>query len=170
MVWAAEAGLLRKWWSRSALGRPIATLAEADAATVDRAVSAARTALNGPWGKTDPAQRGRVLNAIAVAIRAEADTLATMESVDSGKPLSQARGDVEVAARYFEFYAGMADKILGETIPQAAGTFVYTLREPMGVVAHITPWNSPLSQMTRGVAPSLAAGNTWWSNRPSPRR
>jgi aldehyde dehydrogenase (NAD+) len=158
--WVAEAGAEQVIVEDPALGRPIATLAEADSATVDRAVSAARAALNGPWGRTDPAQRGRVLNAIAAAIRAEADVLATMESVDSGKPLSQARGDVEVAARYFEYYAGMADKILGETIPQAAGTFVYTLREPMGVVAHITPWNSPLSQMTRGVAPSLAAGNT----------
>ena len=128
--WVAEAGAEEVVVEDPALGRPIATLAEANAATVDRAVSAARAALNGPWGKTDPAQRGRVLNAIAVAIRAEADTLATMESVDSGKPLSQARGDVEVAARYFEYYAGMADKILGETIPQAAGTFVYTLREP----------------------------------------
>ena len=101
-----------------------------------------------------------MLLALAAAVREHADELAELESRDTGKPLSQARADVAGAARYLEYYAGAADKLLGETIPSADGSFVYTLREPLGVVAHITPWNSPLSQMIRGVAPSLAAGNT----------
>jgi aldehyde dehydrogenase (NAD+) len=97
---------------------------------------------------------------IAAILRRNADALAATESIDSGKPLAQAHNDVETSARYFEFYGGIADKIMGETLPQPAGTLAYTLREPLGVVAHITPWNSPLAQMSRGVAPSLAAGNT----------
>jgi acyl-CoA reductase-like NAD-dependent aldehyde dehydrogenase len=83
-----------------------------------------------------------------------------LETVDTGKPLSQSKSDVETSARYFEFYAGLADKIYGHTIPGDGDYWSYTMREPYGVVAHITPWNSPLSQMSRGVAPSLAAGNT----------
>jgi aldehyde dehydrogenase (NAD+) len=129
-------------------------------ATVDEAVRSAHASFRGPWAKTAPAARARLLYAAAQAIRADADLLARAETVDTGKPLSQARGDVETSARYFEFYAGAADKIGGETIPQPPGTLAYTVREPHGVVAHITPWNSPLAQMCRGVAPSLAAGNT----------
>lgn len=143
-----------------ATGATIATAAEADVAVVDRAVAGAADAFAGAWGRTSPVERGRVLHAIAARIRAEAERLARIEATDSGKPLAQARADVETSARYFEFYAGLADKIGGETIPQPAGSLVYTLREPLGVVAHITPWNSPLAQMCRGVAPSLAAGNT----------
>jgi aldehyde dehydrogenase (NAD+) len=141
-----------------ALGLSIATIVEATPALVDRAVSEARAALSG-WSRTSPDQRGRILTDVARAIRAESPTLAALETVDTGKPISQAQSDVETAARYFEYYAGVADKILGETLPQAAGMLAYTVREPLGVVAHITPWNSPLSQMCRGVAPSLAAGN-----------
>ena len=102
---------------------------------------------------------GRRLFAVAAAIRRDADLLARLETIDSGKPLSQARADIAASARYFEYYAGLADKIQGETIPQPSGTFAYTVREPYGVIAHITPWNAPLTQLTRGVAPSLAAGN-----------
>ncbi|MFI5427141.1 aldehyde dehydrogenase family protein [Aeromicrobium sp. UC242_57] len=120
-----------------------------DAATVGR-----------DWARRDPADRGRILLRIADSLRANADLLARLESVDSGKPLSQARADIAVSARYFEYYGGAADKFGGETIPQPHGTFAYTVREPYGVVAHITPWNAPLSQMTRGVAPCLAAGNS----------
>jgi aldehyde dehydrogenase (NAD+) len=112
------------------------------------------------WSRLDPAERGRCLLRVAAALREHADLLARLETIDSGKPLSQARADIAVSARYFEYYAGAADKIHGETIPQPAGTFTYTVREPYGVVAHITPWNAPLSQLTRGVAPCLAAGNT----------
>ena len=107
----------------------------------------------------DPAERGRRLAAVAAALRRDADLLARLETIDSGKPLSQARADIAGSARYFEYYAGLADKVQGETIPQPAGTFAYTVREPYGVIAHITPWNAPLTQLARGVAPSLAAGN-----------
>jgi aldehyde dehydrogenase (NAD+) len=137
----------------------VAELAEAGPALVDRAVRAAVAAVAGPWGALSGAERGRVLLRVAAALLEDADGLAELESIDTGKPLSQARGDVAVAARYFEFYAGVADKVGGETIPSADGSLIYTLREPIGVVAHVTPWNSPLNQLSRGVAPSLAAGN-----------
>ena len=143
-----------------ASGREIARFAEGGPETVDAAARAAQAAFDGEWGATAPAERARVLLALAAAVRGRADELAELESLDTGKPVSQARTDVAGAARYLEYYAGAADKLLGETIPSADGAFVYTLREPLGVVAHITPWNSPLSQMVRGVAPSLAAGNT----------
>jgi aldehyde dehydrogenase (NAD+) len=112
------------------------------------------------WSRIDPAERGRHLMRVAQTLRAHADLLARLETIDSGKPISQARADIAGSARYFEYYAGLADKIHGETIPQPAGTFTYTVREPYGVVAHITPWNAPLTQLTRGVAPCLACGNT----------
>jgi aldehyde dehydrogenase (NAD+) len=137
----------------------IAALAEAGPPEVSDAVQSARAAF-GPWRDLKPVARGRILLAIAAAIRRAAAELAVLETVDTGKPLSQSRSDVETAARYFEFYGGVADKVYGQTIPGDGDYWSYTLREPYGVIAHITPWNSPLSQMSRGVAPSLAAGNT----------
>jgi aldehyde dehydrogenase (NAD+) len=137
----------------------IARFEESSPEVVDTAVESAHEAL-GQWRRLDPAERGRRMYRAAEAIRADAELLSRLESIDSGKPLSQARADIAVSARFFEYYAGIADKIEGQTIPQPDGTFAYTVREPYGVVAHITPWNAPLSQMTRGVAPCLAAGNT----------
>jgi len=137
----------------------IATFEEATDDVVDQAVTVAHRAY-ASWRREAPAQRGRILTAVAAALRADAEQLARLETIDTGKPLSQARADVETSARYFEFYAGLADKHRGSTLPQPDGMFAYTVREPYGVIAHITPWNSPLSQMSRGVAPSLAAGNT----------
>jgi aldehyde dehydrogenase (NAD+) len=133
---------------------------ESTASVVDSAVRDAHAAWIHRWGWIDPAVRGRALQRVADRFRQSAEPLARLESVDTGKPISQARADVAVTVRYLEYYAGMADKIAGETIAQPAGTLAYTLREPYGVVAHITPWNAPLSQMMRGVAPCLAAGNT----------
>jgi aldehyde dehydrogenase (NAD+) len=138
----------------------LARVDEADAALVDRAVQSAHHAYREVWRKTAPLERGRTLFALAAALRKNAEDIAHLETLDTGKPLSQARSDVETSARYFEYYAGMADKVRGHTLPQPDGMFAYTLREPYGVIAHITPWNSPLSQMSRGVAPSLAMGNT----------
>jgi aldehyde dehydrogenase (NAD+) len=143
-----------------ATGDELARLPEAGPADVDAAARAARAAFEGEWGGLTAAARGRVLLGLAAALRDRAEELAGLESLDTGKPISQARTDVATAARYLEYYGGAADKLLGETIPSEDGAFVYTIREPLGVVAHITPWNSPLSQMFRGVAPSLAAGNT----------
>jgi aldehyde dehydrogenase (NAD+) len=142
-----------------ATGRVIAEVPEATADDVAEAVASAAAAFGG-WRDTPGPDRGRVLWSIATAIRADAESLSRLETVDSGKPLSQARNDVETSARYFEFYAGAADKIYGETLPGDGAYWAYTLREPYGVVANITPWNSPLAQMSRGVAPALAAGNT----------
>jgi aldehyde dehydrogenase (NAD+) len=138
----------------------LAIFADATPADVADAVGSAATAFARSWGVLKGTERARIMFAVAAAIRANLEGLARLETFDTGKPLRQARGDVETAARYFEFYAGHADKMYGETIPGEGDYWSYTLREPFGVVAHITPWNSPISQMCRGVAPSLAAGNT----------
>lgn len=139
----------------------IAEVARAGQEDIDRAVAAARAALDDRgWSEIGPPERGRILNRIAALIRQRKEELARIESLDCGKPISQARNDMEVAARYFEFYAGMADKIYGTTIPLPGRYLNYTLREPIGVTAHITPWNFPLQVASRGLAPALAAGNT----------
>ncbi|MFE2119411.1 aldehyde dehydrogenase family protein [Rhodococcus aetherivorans] len=137
----------------------VAHFAQTPVDAVGAAVENAHAARRG-WARTAPVERGRVLARAAEAVRAHAETLALLESIDTGKPISQARGDIAVTARYLEYYAGACDKFGGVTIPQADDTFAYTVREPYGVVAHITPWNAPISQMMRGVAPCLAAGNT----------
>jgi aldehyde dehydrogenase (NAD+) len=142
-----------------ATGDEIAAFADTTAAVIDAAMVSAQAAF-GPWWERKGHVRARILLDVARSISAHAPELARLESLDTGKPLRQARADVDTAARYFEFYAGHADKIYGETIPGDGDYWAYTLREPYGVVAHVTPWNSPLSQMCRGVAPSLAAGNT----------
>jgi len=140
-------------------GETIAIVAEATAADIDRAVASARRALESPaWGGLAPAERGRIMWRMAHAIRERAEELATLESRDNGKPLRQARTDVQVAARYFEFFAGIADKIMGHTIPLGPGFLDYTVREPIGVSAQIVPWNYPIQIGARGVAPALAAG------------
>ena len=138
----------------------VAEVSAGGAQDIDAAVSAARKALGGAWAKTAPAQRGRALMKVAELIRARGDDLTQMEMLDTGKPMSAARGAVEGAARYFEFYAGAADKIQGATIPVGPDHLDFTLREPLGVTAHILPWNVPLNMLARGVAPALAAGCT----------
>jgi len=140
-------------------GELLATVAKATKSDVDRAVSAARAAMDSKaWGGIVPAERGRIMNRIAATLRERAEELATLESRDNGKPLRQARTDVQVAARYFEFFAGIADKIMGNTIPLGPGYLDFTVREPIGVSAQIVPWNYPIQIGARGVAPALAAG------------
>jgi aldehyde dehydrogenase (NAD+) len=140
-------------------GGPLATVAKATSADVSRAVAAAHAALESKaWGGILPAERGRIMQRIAQAIRGRAEELATLESRDNGKPLTQARTDVQVAARYFEFFGGVADKIMGQTIPIGPGFIDFTLREPIGVSAQIVPWNYPIQIGARGVAPAIAAG------------
>jgi acyl-CoA reductase-like NAD-dependent aldehyde dehydrogenase len=142
-------------------GHELATVAEATASDVEAAVGAAREAFeSGPWATQPPAERGRVLYRMAGLIRDRAASLSRLESLDTGKPLSQARADVEVAARYFEFFAGVADKIMGETIPLGINLTDFTLREPIGVSAQIVPWNYPLQIGARAIAPALAVGCT----------
>jgi aldehyde dehydrogenase (NAD+) len=140
-------------------GQVLATVAKATAADIDAAVAAAHRAMESKaWGGIAPAERGRILQRIAQKLRDRADELARLESEDNGKPLSQARTDVQVAARYFEFYGGVADKIMGHTIPLSPGFLDYTVREPIGVSAQIVPWNYPIQISARGIAPALAAG------------
>ncbi len=142
-------------------GDVLATVSKATATDVDRAVQAAQAAFDGKaWGGIAPAERGRIMQRIAQALRDRAEELATLESRDNGKPLRQARTDVQVAARYFEFFAGVADKIMGNTIPLGPGFLDYTIREPIGVSAQIVPWNYPIQIGARGAAPALAAGCT----------
>jgi aldehyde dehydrogenase (NAD+) len=126
---------------------------------VDLAVAAARAALDGPWGRMTATERGRVLVRIGEAVLANEDELARLEARDTGKPMATARNDIRVLARYFEFYGTAADKVHGETIPFVAGHQVSLVREPLGVTAHIIPWNYPAQMLGRTVAPALAMGN-----------
>ncbi len=140
-------------------GEVFATLAKAGADDVNAAVAAAHSALeSSAWRDMVPAERGRILIRIAARIRERAEELATIESQDTGKPLRQARADVSVSARYFEYYAGVADKLMGSTIPLGPDFVDFTLKEPIGVSAQIVPWNYPIQIGSRGVAPALAAG------------
>ncbi|GAB2961190.1 aldehyde dehydrogenase family protein [Streptomyces pseudoechinosporeus] len=142
-------------------GTAIAHVTLAGKADVDQAVAAARAAFTAPeWARMRAADRGRVLYRIAEAIRYQGERLARLESQDVGKPLRQAKADVEAAARYFEFYAGVADKLGGTTIPLGPGLIDYTVREPIGVSGQIIPFNYPLQNTARGSAPALAAGCT----------
>lgn len=141
-------------------GETIAQVACSGSEVVDQAVSAARDAFeSGPWRQMPPRERGRVLRAIGGAIAGEREELAVLECRDTGKPLSQARADVDVATRYFEFYGSSIEALFGDTIPAIPGVLAYTTHEPLGVTAHIEPWNYPLQIGARSVAPSLAVGN-----------
>lgn len=140
-------------------GETIGALAAGGPDDIDDAVAAARAAADGDWGALAPLERGRILAAMGRAVAAEVETLAQLEARDVGKPLRQARADALALARYLEFYAGAADKILGQTIPYQPGYTVYTLREPHGVTGHIIPWNYPMQIIGRSVVAALAAGN-----------
>lgn len=142
-----------------ATGRSIGTVARGGADEIDRAVTAARQAFPG-WRKTAPAQRSDALSAIADVIDSHRERLALLECEDTGKPLSQARTDIIVAARYFRFYAHAIDSYYGQTIPLSEDLHVYTRREPLGVTGHIIAWNYPMQLLSRAVAPAIAAGNT----------
>ncbi|MBC7610096.1 MAG: aldehyde dehydrogenase family protein [Polaromonas sp.] len=141
-------------------GQAFASFAAGDASDVGAAVAAAQAALAGPWRSMTPARRGQVLNRVAGLIRANADRLAVVEALDTGKQLTEARGDVSGAAATFEYYAGACDKHQGDSIPLGENYLAYTLNEPVGVAAHIIPWNYPLSTAARGIAPALAAACT----------
>lgn len=140
-------------------GTPLARIARGGTAEIDRAVRAARAALEGDWGRMSATERGRCLTRLGQLVTAEVDRLAEMEARDVGKPLSQARADAVALARYLEFYGGAADKVMGDTIPYLDGYTVYTLREPHGVTGHIVPWNYPMQIIGRSVGAALAMGN-----------
>jgi acyl-CoA reductase-like NAD-dependent aldehyde dehydrogenase len=140
----------------------ITEVALADEADVDRAVQTARRAFEeGPWPRMTPYERSRLLWRIGDLVWAHREELAYIESLDSGKPIRDARNvDVPMVAELFHYYAGWVTKIHGETVPTKWPALCYTLREPLGVCAAITPWNFPLLLAVWKIAPALACGNT----------
>ena len=140
-------------------GQTFAQIARGARVDIDQAVQAARRAFDGAWGSVNAVERGRLLYRWSEAVSAHAEELAQLESRDTGKPLKQAKADAAALARYFEFYAGAADKLHGQTLPYQNGYTVLTLREPHGVTGHIIPWNYPMQIFGRSVAAALAAGN-----------
>ena len=141
---------------------PICAVAEAGAEDVDRAVKAARAAFDsGPWPKMKPAERQRLLWKWSELIEKHADEIARLETLDNGKPIFESRlVDIPMVVNTFQYFAGWATKIAGETLPVNPAFFTYTLREPIGVVGAIIPWNFPMIMTGWKTAPALAAGNT----------
>jgi len=133
--------------------------ASASLADVDRAIEGAQAAFEKVWRDCLPARRAEILFQIARILREHAEELSQLESLSIGKPISDARDEIAMGARTFEYYAGAISKFCGQTIPVARGGFDFTLRQPMGVVAAIVPWNFPFPIATWKVAPALAAGN-----------
>lgn len=161
--WVASASSETFETLNPATGQPLARIAAGNAQDVDRAVEAARRAFeDGPWRGMSGTQRGELLWKIADLIEQHTAELAELETLDNGKPLRvSSRVDIPQAVRHFRYYAGWASKIEGSTIPVSfPNQLVYTVREPMGVVGLIIPWNFPLLMAAWKLAPALAAGNT----------
>jgi acyl-CoA reductase-like NAD-dependent aldehyde dehydrogenase len=158
-------------WAEAASGRTFATLdpsteeeicrvARGDAADIDRAVQAADRAMHGAWRDISPAQRGRLLLDLAKVVGEAKEDIAQLETRDVGKPLKESRGDVDGVVATLLYNAGAADKMEGSTIPLGREFIDFTLMEPVGVTAHIVPWNYPIGMAIRSLAPALAAGCT----------
>ncbi|WP_398466357.1 aldehyde dehydrogenase family protein [Tardiphaga sp.] len=144
-----------------ATGDIIAHVASAGGGQVAEAIAAARRAFDhGDWPRMPVFERGQILRAIADGILARAEEFALLEAVNGGKPITGARREVAGAARVFSYYAGAMDKFFGDTIPVSDTLLNFTLREPLGVVAQITPWNFPLLAAAWKLAPAMAAGCT----------
>ncbi|HEV7890244.1 MAG TPA: betaine-aldehyde dehydrogenase [Pyrinomonadaceae bacterium] len=142
-------------------GETLAEVAEADKADIDKAVAAARRAFEGKWSRMSARDRGRLLYKLAQLIESKSQELAALETADNGKPIKESTYiDLPGVAENFEYFAGWATKIEGETIPVPGQMFNYTLREPVGVCGQIIPWNFPLLMAAWKLAPALAAGNT----------
>jgi aldehyde dehydrogenase (NAD+) len=167
----AKGVFINNRWLPGASGKTIPVVAPADgqifamivagsAADVDSAVRAARASVEGgAWSRFSATERGRLLSKLSVKIADHAEELAQLEARDTGKPLKQARNDMIVTARYFEYYGAAADKVHGDTIPFLPGYFVTTEHVPYGVTAHVIPWNYPAQMFGRTVGPALAMGN-----------
>jgi aldehyde dehydrogenase (NAD+) len=144
-----------------ATGEVVAKVAAAGAADVDKAVKAARRALeSGPWKTMDAADRGRLLFKLADLVEKNAEELAQLESLNCGKTIRDSRGDMAGVTATLRYYAGWADKIEGRTVPVRGSFLSYTLRQPVGVVGQIIPWNFPLLMLAWKWGPALACGNT----------
>ena len=139
------------------------TFAEVSSATVDeigQAAEAGQTAFESNWRDMPPGQRAELLHGIAKLIRENTESIAQLETRNVGKPICDARWEIDAGAKVFEYYAGAIGHLCGQTIPVARGGFDFTLRQPMGVIAAITPWNFPFLIACWKVAPALAAGNS----------
>ena len=145
-----------------ATNEPIAEVAAGDATDIERAVAAARRAFDeGPWPRMSGGERGRYLLRLAALLERDADGIARTESLNNGKPIRESRTiDVPLSVDCFEYFAGYATKVTGETLPVPGDVLSYTLREPLGVVGAITPFNFPLLLASWKIAPALAFGNT----------
>lgn len=154
---ASEEGLIEVL--EPSTGRVFTELSRGQKEDIDQAVGAARNAFENDWGEYSATDRGRLLLKISNAILEYADEIARVESQDTGKPLHLARNDISALARYFEFYGTAADKHHGEVIPYLNNYSVNVIHEPLGVTAHIIPWNYPSQVFGRTVCPALAAGN-----------
>jgi acyl-CoA reductase-like NAD-dependent aldehyde dehydrogenase len=138
----------------------IAEVPAADRTDVDLAVAAARAALSGPWSALSARERGRLVRRLGERLMQRADEIARLETLHNGKPITESRQiEIPAAAECFEYFGGWSDKVMGETIPVKGNHLTYTLREPVGVVAAIVPWNFPLLLAAWKVAPALACGN-----------
>jgi acyl-CoA reductase-like NAD-dependent aldehyde dehydrogenase len=154
----ARSGATFATWN-PATGQELGQVAEARAEDIDAAVSAARAAFAGPWRSLAPADRAALLWKLSDAIAARADDLVHLECLDNGKPLREAQIDVRETVEAFRYYAGWTTKLEGDTIPVRGNVLNYTIREPVGVVGAIIPWNFPLLMAAWKVAPALACGN-----------
>ena len=145
-----------------ATGEPWCEIPEATAEDVNRAVEAAHRAFSeGPWARMLPSERGRLLRRLADLLAAKSEELGRIETVDTGKMLKETRWQAKYIAEFYHFYAGAADKLHGETLPiDKPDMLAMTLREPLGVIAAIVPWNSQLFLSAVKLGPALAAGNT----------
>lgn len=141
------------------IDEPITTVARGRKADIDNAVSAAKE-LKEEWGETVPPERQEVLRELAEGVRENIEEFTLLESLDSGKPLDVARGEIERGIKYLEYYAGATRSIEGEQLPYDSDALIYTRREPYGVVGQITPWNFPFVMVAYKVGPALATGNT----------
>src|SRR5919204_3070029 len=153
----AQSGELRNL-TEPATGEPLARAAMAGEADVDRAVEAARAALEGPWGKTPPNERSRLLHALADAIAANRAELAELEARNVGKAISSVKAELHQAVEDFRFYGSAIGSIAGRSNPIGGSLLFYSLKEPVGVAGQIVPWNYPLMMTTWKLAPALAAG------------
>ncbi|HKC22740.1 MAG TPA: aldehyde dehydrogenase family protein [Gaiellaceae bacterium] len=141
-----------------ATGDPLAHVALAGESDVDRAVEAARVAVDGPWGKTPPTERSRLLHALADAMAANRKELAELEVRNVGKAISSVKAELNQGVENFRFYASAIASIAGRSNPLGGSLLFYSLKEPVGVAAQIVPWNYPLMMTTWKLAPALAAG------------
>src|SRR5436189_1379142 len=144
--------------SEPATGEPLARVAMAGEADIDRAVEAARAALGGPWGKTPPNERSRLLHALGDAIAASRKELAELESRNVGKAIASVKAEVGGAVENFRFFASVLGSIGGRSNPIGGSLLTYSLKEPVGVCAQIVPWNYPLLMAVWKLTPALAAG------------